>query len=173
MNIPSVGSKIRVEVENLSPMLTIPNVFPNIPKTLVYEGTVVRSHHWNKPNTFNMTTGDIRFPVRTISMQYVINIEYIERAESDRTSPIRTYQIPGSKGNVYTVTIDGPRMSCTCPQNQFRKQICKHIKQVLEGKNEQHGKDNKDSEVVQRPQKKTKRAASRKTSVGAISSLNL
>jgi len=40
----------------------------------------------------------------------------------------RQYQIPGSKGAIYTVTDDNGVWSCTCPASKWQKGECKHIK---------------------------------------------
>lgn len=42
----------------------------------------------------------------------------------------RTWRIPGSNGNVYTVTEMDGEYTCTCPASMYRKTECKHIQQV-------------------------------------------
>lgn len=39
----------------------------------------------------------------------------------------RQYQVPGSKGAIYTVTDDAGVWSCTCPASKWQKGECKHI----------------------------------------------
>jgi len=39
----------------------------------------------------------------------------------------RQYQVPGSKGAIYTVTDDNGAWSCTCPASKWQKGDCKHI----------------------------------------------
>ena len=50
--------------------------------------------------------------------------------EYERNRPklptIKTYKIPGSKGNVYTITIRDNIKNCSCPGFVYR-QKCKHI----------------------------------------------
>jgi hypothetical protein len=41
-----------------------------------------------------------------------------------------TYQVPGSKGAVYTVTNDRGSWTCTCPASKWQKDECKHIVQL-------------------------------------------
>lgn len=41
-----------------------------------------------------------------------------------------TYQVNGSKGAVYTVTVASYGTKCTCPAGKFRGK-CKHIKEVM------------------------------------------
>jgi hypothetical protein len=40
------------------------------------------------------------------------------------------YQVPGSKGAIYTVTDDHGVWSCTCPASKWQKGDCKHIVQL-------------------------------------------
>lgn len=44
----------------------------------------------------------------------------------------KQYQVPGSKGAIYTVTNDAGSWSCTCPASKWQKGPCKHIKSLLE-----------------------------------------
>ena len=50
--------------------------------------------------------------------------------EYERNRPklptIKTYKIPGSSGNVYTITISKDSVNCSCPGFVYR-QKCKHI----------------------------------------------
>jgi hypothetical protein len=39
----------------------------------------------------------------------------------------KQYQVPGSKGAIYTVTDDNGTWSCTCPASKWQKAECKHI----------------------------------------------
>jgi hypothetical protein len=40
-----------------------------------------------------------------------------------------TFQVPGSKGAVYTVTNDRGSWTCTCPASKYQAGDCKHIRQ--------------------------------------------
>jgi hypothetical protein len=40
------------------------------------------------------------------------------------------YRVPGSRGNVYTVTDEGGVWSCTCPAAKWQKGPCKHVRQI-------------------------------------------
>ena len=45
--------------------------------------------------------------------------------------PIKTYKVPGSSGNVYTITIsENNDILCTCPGFVYRRS-CKHTKKNL------------------------------------------
>ena len=49
--------------------------------------------------------------------------------------PIKTYKVPGSAGNVYTITIsENSKINCTCPGFTFRRS-CKHTKKTSIGVN--------------------------------------
>lgn len=39
----------------------------------------------------------------------------------------KQYQVPGSKGAIYTVTDDLGSWTCTCPASRWQKGECKHI----------------------------------------------
>lgn len=45
-------------------------------------------------------------------------------------APGKQYQVPGSKGAIYTVTDDHGTWSCTCPSSKWQKGDCKHIVQL-------------------------------------------
>jgi hypothetical protein len=42
---------------------------------------------------------------------------------------VKSFEVEGRTGT-YTVTVDGRRVTCTCPGYSFRK-TCKHVTQVL------------------------------------------
>jgi hypothetical protein len=48
----------------------------------------------------------------------------------DTAEPVqgKEYRVPGSQGNVYTVTEEHSAWSCTCPASRWQKGQCKHIK---------------------------------------------
>ncbi len=50
-----------------------------------------------------------------------------------RTDNVKTWQVEGSKGNMYKVTLTGNRWSCTCPGFKWRNS-CKHISAKKEAK---------------------------------------
>ena len=62
-------------------------------------------------NTFGYTVDDQPEPVEVVGKQY---------------------QVPGSKGAVYTVTDDNGSWTCTCPASRWQKGPCKHIKALQE-----------------------------------------
>ena len=74
---------------------------------------------------------------------YIVNLrEWANKRVRDyeRNRPtmpsIKTYKIPGSAGNVYTITISENQkvINCSCPGFTFRRS-CKHTKNLYEGVN--------------------------------------
>ena len=76
-------------------------------------------------------SGDIKSSPAKI--EYIVNLrewankrvrDYdLQRAE---LPPIKTYKIPGSGNNVYTITIsENSKITCSCPGFTFRRS-CKH-----------------------------------------------
>ena len=63
------------------------------------------------PNTFGYTVDEQPEPVEVVGKQY---------------------QVPGSKGAIYTVTNDNGSWTCTCPASKWQKGDCKHIKALQE-----------------------------------------
>ena len=73
---------------------------------------------------------------------YIVNLrEWANKRVRDyeRNRPtmpsIKTYKIPGSAGNVYTITItENSKITCSCPGFTFRRS-CKHTKKTSVGVN--------------------------------------
>ena len=55
-------------------------------------------------------------------------MELVAKSQRDmgRMSALKTYKIPGSSGNVYTITISKDSVNCSCPGFTYRRR-CKHI----------------------------------------------
>ena len=53
---------------------------------------------------------------------------FVVREEEPEAVAGKQYQVPGSKGAIYTVTDDAGVWSCTCPASKWQKSECKHIK---------------------------------------------
>ena len=80
-------------------------------------------------------SGDLKSSPAKI--EYIVNLrewankrvrEYdLKRAE---LPPIKTYKIPGSGNNVYTITIsEGTNITCSCPGFTYRRS-CKHTEKT-------------------------------------------
>lgn len=103
--------------------------------TTVYENVqVIRPFKWTKPNAFCIPAeGEPYINVRTITLNAVSDLVVHEGATpGDITEGTHFVQVPGSKGNEYTVTvIDGFGVECECLGYTYRKQ-CKHLKIAME-----------------------------------------
>ena len=73
---------------------------------------------------------------------YIVNLrEWANKRVRDyeRNRPtmpsIKTYKVPGSSGNVYTITTsENSKINCSCPGFTFRRS-CKHTKKTSIGVN--------------------------------------
>lgn len=71
------------------------------------------------PKLFNPP---INFDVRNRTFKVLVKTRDVVEA--------KYWVIQGSKGNKYTVTLEGNVYACTCPAATFRHGECKHIQQV-------------------------------------------
>lgn len=98
---------------------------PNRSKTLIVGGTIthVNGEKWDHPYVAIL-------PGDAITLD---DIEW-EDAWGEITpseQPTERYTVRGSTGTQYTVTRVGQmEYTCTCPHYTYRKQVCKHIKEV-------------------------------------------
>lgn len=137
--MPAVGTKVHVETTNMSAARTLADAPRGwSPPYFEYDGVVIHPFPWLEKNEFCMTTDDPNYPVRVINMSRVtsINGQPVEKRpptsnKTEAKSAVQVYNVTGSKGDVYTVTITNGVPKCTCPHNQIRRKICKHIEEVL------------------------------------------
>ena len=126
--IPKVGSKIRVTTRVRESLYGATNEW----RDTVFEGTVLPSDSWTRPNAFNMT-GNKDWRVREIGIDMVHNLEMLDgtvAATVDVDSEVKTLVVQGSKpGVTYTVTKVGNTVRCTCSGYTFRK-TCKHCSMI-------------------------------------------
>lgn len=99
-----------------------------IPDTVRYTGEIVESPKWS-PNSVCLTTGDPRFPVRMIDRARIKSIDGSSVPVIKRDDAARVFTVKGSKGNKYTVTVNGSQTHCDCAGFQYRKH-CKHVSAV-------------------------------------------
>jgi hypothetical protein len=72
-----------------------------------------------------------RFRASGRKFQEVRNRWNFKIAEDEPVETVgRQYQVPGSKGAIYTVTDDAGVWSCTCPASKWQAGECKHIVQL-------------------------------------------
>lgn len=132
--MPHVGETVSVEIPNTSPARHNP-LFRDMPESHTYVGIVMSPFPWLTNMEFCMSSDDPEMPVRVINIEYVCKIEGSKStnrpAAQKVTNEVKRVMVQGSKGNQYVVTVTGNKATCTCPQNQIRRQVCKHIQQVL------------------------------------------
>ena len=135
---PNVGSQVTVVVRNTG---AHKRVFVPLwndwtvasPETLTYTGTVVKPDYWMRTDEFNLTTDRKDFPIRTINLRNVVSIDGAKVLDL-ANSGIEVKSITGSKGNVYTVTVNnGVAETCTCPAFIYRGGRCKHLAMASKG----------------------------------------
>lgn len=125
MNIPSVGSYVRVTVR-----------YPNINlfeaethKFETYEGRVVPNEKWDSPTSFCMT-GNKYIRIRNIRVDDDVQIEYISGSERKiDVTGFRGFKVE-SKGKTYLVGVqNSKKFTCNCTGFGYRK-TCSHVQAV-------------------------------------------
>jgi hypothetical protein len=100
------------------------------PKTYEYEGELVATPKWVDYSAIALTTKEKKFPVRIIPQENIISINN-EEFKAEKINPTkRTFEVTGSKGDKYTVTVDGSHKTCTCQAFMFRRS-CRHIAEAV------------------------------------------
>lgn len=107
-------------------------------------GIVAHSNPWDKPGTFRLVAvenPENKAYESTIALERVESLVILGTSKDPEnpdaakepvpTSHAKTFEIKGSKGNVYIVTLDDGRSSCTCPAGSHGR-MCKHIKAAQE-----------------------------------------
>ena len=136
IKVPPIGT--RVEVETFSTI-----EWMNFPKPPLI-GIVAIGNPWDKPGTFRIVNREDVFG--KTHFESVIAVDRVKSLKVLGTSkdpenpdaanipdPVKakTFQIKGSKDNVYVVTLDGDKASCNCSAGQFGR-ACKHVKAARE-----------------------------------------
>lgn len=129
--IPEVGKLIEVEMGNPLPMSAR---YRGMPDSTVYNGTVLKSFNWINPDDFCLSTNDPESPVRILDSKLIRTIRYVDgtapvAATVEEKPQVRVWTIEGSKGNVYTVTLNHGKFGCNCVAGQFGRH-CKHVDQA-------------------------------------------
>lgn len=103
-----------------------------------FEGELVATPKWVDYPAIALSTGLKKFSFRIIPKADIIEVDGKVTAKPPEVSiaKVRTFEIKGSKGDVYTVNIGEKSSDCTCVAYQFRRS-CKHIKEASE---KYHGK---------------------------------
>ena len=83
----------------------------------------------NKEGRIDEVKTPYRFHVRGRKFKEVPNTwGFKPRDQVEVETTGETYQVPGSKGAIYTVTNDNGSWTCTCPASKWQRGDCKHIK---------------------------------------------
>ena len=94
----------------------------------IYTGKVLYQK-WFKPGEVGLTTDLDWFPFRVIQKENIVEVNDLPVDYTEPSIDRIEKTVQGSKGNVYTVTKEGNRITCTCPGFTFRHQ-CKHLSVV-------------------------------------------
>lgn len=107
-------------------------------------GIVAHGNPWDKPNTFRLVSREDVFGKThyesTIALERVKSLKVLgtsrepenpDAANIPNPENAKTFEIKGSKDNVYIVTIDGVKSSCTCQAGSHGR-LCKHVKAARE-----------------------------------------
>lgn len=101
--------------------------FVPAPKYTTFRGELVAVPSWIDYPAIAMTTGEkTKFKIRVLPKDMIVSIDGEDSNFKEIVPTSRTFTVAGSKGNVYTVIVEGKNKTCTCPAYQFRRS-CKHI----------------------------------------------
>ena len=116
-----------MKVKILNPQFNRPGIWMfDQPEFFEYEGEEVQVK-WLNSGQIALSTGNTEFPFRVINKSLIISIN--NQAMEQKDLSVKTFNVKGSKGDSYTVTLGSGKMHCTCSGFQFRKS-CKHVKEV-------------------------------------------
>ena len=106
------------------------SAYSNMPSIYEYEGELLATPKWVDYPAIALSTGTKKFPFRLIAHSDIISMdgENIKLKVPEDTKKV--IQVTGSKGDVYTVTIDGTHKTCTCQAYTFRRS-CRHIAEAV------------------------------------------
>ena len=124
MLVPTVGSVVKVRTSYRQG----PSMIPPRPAFHEYEGKVLPPYKWLNDRQFCMS-GDNDWPIRVITMDFVEDLKILSGDAKKIDTDVKTWEVPGSKGNKYVVTRNSQGWSCTCTGFQFRK-TCKHVSEL-------------------------------------------
>lgn len=125
----TVGKEVSITVRHNSALLE--SLFGKQPTSKTFKGVVVTGKG-DDPDTVRITSDDPMVECRVIYFKTIISVDgkpFTYAKPTDKPVP-RTYEVPGSKGDKYTVTVkpNGTK-HCTCKGFGFRHH-CKHIEAV-------------------------------------------
>jgi len=128
IQIPSANSVVKVIVSKRNINYYTSETKPF--EEYIIEGVVVNNPKWADANSITIETGNKDFPVSMISIKNIKNVEIIKGSTSDST---KYFNIQGSKGSTYVVSVRENQYSCTCTGFKYHGK-CKHGEEVMSPK---------------------------------------
>ncbi len=131
--IPEIGTEVEVCMKN---PLMLTARYSGMPDSNWYRGKVMKSLNWMSPDMFCLSTDIKESPIRILDQDRILDLRYVdgstaEHVELAEKPKFQIWQVDGSKGNVYTVTLDSGKWSCDCVAGRFNRP-CKHVKKIQE-----------------------------------------
>jgi len=128
IQIPSANSIVKVIVSKRNINYYTSETKPF--EEYIIEGVVVNNPKWADANSITIETGNKDFPVSMISIKNIKNVEIIKGSTSDST---KYFNIQGSKGSTYVVSVRENQYSCTCTGFKYHGK-CKNGEEVMSPK---------------------------------------
>ena len=110
--------------------------YPGMPDRFWYRGHILKSKTWMSPNQFCLSTDDPEAPFRILDQDRILDMRFVDGREAEQVEikekpKFQIWQVNGSKGEVYNVTINEDKWSCDCIAGQFNRS-CRHVKKIQE-----------------------------------------
>lgn len=131
--IPEIGTEIEVCMAN--PLMPSARS-PDMSDRNWYRGKVLKSLKWMSPDMFALSKDDPQSPIRILDIDRVLDLRRVDGAVVEEVvlaekPKFQMWQVDGSNGAVYNVTLDAGKWSCDCPAGRFNRS-CRHVKQIQE-----------------------------------------
>lgn len=136
MDMPAIGALVRVTTDWSDYKKPFAQT---VPRVYVTVGRVVEREPWEKDTVFGLHTANRKFPVSSVDISRVTQLEVLEEGFVQAVQPQEphlahkenaTFIVKGSKGNSYVVTRERNSYSCDCPAGS-RGRRCKHVLGVM------------------------------------------
>ena len=99
-------------------------------------GRILKSLKWMSPDMFCLSTDDKESPIRVLDQDRILDLRLVDGGEVEHVEvkekpKFQMWQVDGSKGSVYSVTLDNSKWSCDCVAGKFNR-ACRHVKKIQE-----------------------------------------